>query len=281
MITYPALTDIAVRWRTAGSGVCIILEGETELDDPWFYQQWFGGEARRFTFFPQDGWMKVQEAVAALRATLGPQKVYGIIDRDFEPEVTYPPVPVDGILRTRKYTLENYLLDADGWFNYVQPHTRRTPKPGWNTPAEARATLLELYRRCLPLSAYNWTLKQAQRFDKTASQSLPVYREHPKSLENIDVAAHLAQVQAKMNLVENLPQQYQTRLAKVQAMAPDEWEECVSGKYVLKLLRETFPLWSVKDKAWDSVLSAYMSICYAPPDDLVSLLEIIWQDAHS
>lgn len=282
MTMYPALTDIEVKWRAAGSGLCIIVEGETEQDDPWFYQQWFGGEARRFTFFPQNGWEKVEEAVAALRKTLGPKKVYGIIDRDFEPAVIYPPVPADGILRTTHYTLENYLLKPECWFNYVQSHTLRAPQPGWITLTEAQATLLELYRQCLPLSAYNWTLRQARRLNEVAFRLLPAkdqqYREHPKSLADIDVLAKLAKIQTDLGLVDNLPLLYQTRLAQLQAMATDEWPQFISGKYVLKMLRDTFP---IRPVAWDNVLSAYMSICHVPPADLVSLLEIIWQDAHS
>ena len=44
MAGYPTFTEIEVAWRASGSGLCIIVEGETELQDPWFYQQWFGGE---------------------------------------------------------------------------------------------------------------------------------------------------------------------------------------------------------------------------------------------
>jgi hypothetical protein len=284
MAGYPSLTDIEVKWRTSGSGVCLIVEGETNLDDPWFYQQWFGSEARRFTFFAQDGWVKVQEAVAALRITLGSKKVYGIIDRDFEPTVTYPPVPANGIVRTQRYTLENYLLNEECWFKYVQPHTQRMPKPGWSTLEETRTTLLNLYRRCLPLSAYNWTLREARQLNEAAFKALPVndqqYREHPKAIENVDVSAHLTRLQAAMGLAEDLPPMYQARLAQLQTMTPDEWAELVSGKYVLKVLKETFPLRLGSDKAWDDVLAAYTFICRAPPDDLVTLLEIIWQDAH-
>ncbi len=284
MTDYPSLTDIEVKWRTSGSGVCLIVKGESELDDPWFYQQWFGSEARRFTFFAQDGWVKVQEAVAALRTTLGSKKVYGIIDRDFEPTVTYPPVPANGIVRTKRYTLENYLLNEECWFNYVQPYTWRTPKPGWDTLDNARATLFDLYRRCLPLSAYNWTLREVRHLNEAAFKALPVnvqqYREHPKAIENVDVSAHLARLQAAVGSSEDLPQMYQARLAQLQAMTLDEWAEFVSGKYVLKVLKETFPLRLGSDKAWDDVLSAYMSICHTPPGDLVTLLEIIWQDAH-
>ena len=101
-----SLTDIEAKWRAAGSGVCVIVEGETEQDDPWYYNKWFSDLAREVTFFHQDGWLQVVTAVAQLRQLLGEKKVYGIIDRDFETPV-YAPFPPDGLVRTQKYTLEN------------------------------------------------------------------------------------------------------------------------------------------------------------------------------
>ena len=106
---YPTPTEIEIKWRKSGSGVCVIVEGETDLEDAWFYNQWFGDQAKQVTFFPQNGWTEVINAVAVLRTTLGDKSVYGIIDRDFSPRTTYPPIPDDGILRTPKCTLENYL----------------------------------------------------------------------------------------------------------------------------------------------------------------------------
>jgi hypothetical protein len=285
MTGYPTLTDIEVRWRAASDGLCIITEGETELDDPWFYQQWFGGDARHFTFFPQDGWEKVQDAVAVLRSTLGTKKVYGIIDRDFEPAVNYATVPADGILRTAKYTLENYLLDPGCWFNYIQMHARRVPKPGWMTIAETEATIANLYRRCLPLSAFNWTLRVARGLTAAAFKALPIndqtYREHPQALSNIDICAHFARLQAQLSLVENLPQMYTNRLRQLEAVAFGEWEQQVSGKYVLVQLRESFPIRPGDKKAWYDMQSAYLFNCPTPPTDLTNLLELIGQDAHS
>ena len=175
MTGYPSLTDIAVKWRTFGTCMSPIVEGESELDDPWFHQRWFGSEARRFRFFPQDGWEQVKKAVDALRITLGSKKVYGIIDRDFEPTVTYLPVPTYGILRTTKYTLAKLPLRiAECWVHYVQPHTRRTSKHGWNTLEAARAALFDLCRLCLPLSAYNWTIREARHLNDIAFKASPV-----------------------------------------------------------------------------------------------------------
>lgn len=283
MIGYPTLTDIEVNWRAAGSGLCLIVEGETDQDDPWFYQHWFGAESRRFTFFPQDGWEKVQTAVATLRAALGRRKVYGLIDRDFESVPAYPPLPPDGVVHTAKYTLENYLLDAECWFNTVHPFTLRQAKPGWNTLAETQTTVAELYRQCLSLSAYNWALRQARTANPAAFATLPErereYREHPKGLP-ADAVATLRALQTCLGLADDLGQAYLDRLTWLQRQPFAEWEQLVSGKYVLKLLHETFPLRLSGQQAWDDMLGAYMRVCYTPPPDLVTLLETIWQDAH-
>jgi hypothetical protein len=167
MNSFPTLTDIEIAWRKSKTGVCVIVEGQTDLDDPWFYNQWFGGDARRFTFFPQDGWEKVIEAVTQLRLTVGQHHVYGIVDRDFEPNLSYVPFPSNGILRTRKYTLENYLLNPAYWYEYIRPFTTRYPKPEWDSIDKVRQRIEEYYRMCLPLSAYNWTLQQASSQNST------------------------------------------------------------------------------------------------------------------
>lgn len=281
MTDYPTLTKIEAEWRAAKSGLCLIVEGETDQADPWFYQRWFGAASRRFTFFPQDGWEKVQTAVSALRASLGRRKVYGLIDRDFEPAPSYPPLPPDGVVRTAKYTLENYLLDAECWFNTVHPFTLRQAKPGWNTLAETQTTIAELYRQCLSLSAYNWVLRQARTANPVGFATLPdrEYREHPRGLP-ADTVGTLRAVQTHLGLTDDLGQLYLDRLAWLQDQPFTEWEQLVSGKYVLKLLRETFPLGLSGRQAWDDMLGAYMRECYEPPPDLVTLLEAIWQDAQ-
>lgn len=288
MAGYPTLTDIEVAWRAAGSGLCVIVEGETDLDDPWFYQQWFGNDARRFTFFPQDGWEKVEQAVAALRTTLGAKKVYGIRDRDFAPLIAGQPF-LDflgfGICLSLKYTLENYLLDPECWFNLIRPYAQRAPKPGWNSLAEVQATLTDLYRQSLPLSAYNWTLMKARRSNQVAFAAMPEkdrkYKEHPKALVSLDVPAHLRNLQAQMGLPDDLGQMYIDRLAWLQGLSFSEWEEAVSGKYVLRVLQENFPLKLSGQRAWDDMLGAYMNQCPDPPDDLKNILDLIWEDSQS
>jgi hypothetical protein len=283
-MVYPTLSEIEVKWRASGSGVCVIVEGETELEDAWFYNTWFGDRARQVTFFPQDGWERVITAVASLRNGLGAKKVYGIIDRDFV-DPTYDPFPANGILRTHKYTLENYLLDPQCWFEIVYPFTRREPKPGWSTEAEVQATIESLYRECIPISAYNWTLRQARTLDYAAFTYLPdkerAYARHPKALENWgDVPAHLRDIQARMGLPDDLGRLYADRLAAWQSLSLADLEKVVTGKAVLTLLRERFPLRLSGSRAWDDMLGAYVNTCPDPPADLKTLVDLILGDAH-
>ncbi len=283
---YPALSVIEARWRASGSGVCVIVEGETDLDDPWFYNRWFGDRAREITFFPQDGVEQVAEAVRQLRASLGDRCVYGILDRDFEPDVVHQPFPADGLVRTLKYTLENYLLDAGCWFRYIGPHTQRRPRPGWQSVQDVQARIEDMYRVCLPLSAYNWTLRHAHGLDEAAFANLRDadrrYKVHPTALQNIgDVPTHLRSIRAQMNMSDDLGRLYSDRLADLQNMPLGELEQVVSGKYVLTQLREGFPIPLINNRnAWDDVLSAYMSFCVGPPADLATLISLILQDAQ-
>ncbi len=287
MPAYPTLNDIEVRWRTTGSGVCVIVEGETERDDPWFFQRWFGDRARDVTFFPRDGWELVIQSVTDLRAraALGVKKVYGIVDRDFEIPV-YSPFPTDGILRLRKYTLENYLLDPGIWFAVVQPFLQRNPKPGWRTEAEIQTTIETLYRDCIPLAAYNWTLHTAQCQNPNAiyqsSANDWAYAAHPQTLrEWNDIPARLQALQARAGISENLAQLYTNRLTALQSEPIDQLETFVTGKVVLKLLREAFPLRVSGKPMWDSILGAYMHYCLVPPPDLSKLVDVILENAHA
>jgi hypothetical protein len=286
MSSYPTVTDIEMRWRAAGSGVCVIVEGQTELDDAWFYNRWFGDRAREITFFPQNGWERVVDAVAELRLSLGPKAVYGIIDRDFEVVAGADPFPAAGVVRTRKYTLENYLLEAECWFRWVEPYTLRSPKRGWQSVSEVQDTILDLYRLCLPLSAFNWSLRQARLVNPTDFAALPTseneYRVHPKALASLrDAAGFLRDLGCRLALPDDLGEMYQDRLAFLQGAAFDQLEELVSGKYVHHLLSEQFPLRLSGKQSWDDVLSAYISRCPAPPADLADLVTRILADARS
>lgn len=286
MSSYPTITEIEIKWRKSGRGICIIVEGETEMDDPWFYQQWFGGLSKQITFFPQNGWERVVDAVSTLRPKLGVKRVYGIIDRDFAPTVTYDPFPTDGLLRTAKYTLENYLLDPQYWFAALRPLMLRSPKPGWNSAAEIQRTIETLYEECIPLSAYNWTLQQARAQDSVAFSALPEnerrFFHHPMAIRNLgDVPAHLQKLQAHIGITADVGQLYLDRLADWQAMSLPQQEEVISGKYVFKRFQEILPIKIAGRQAKkDAMLSAYMYQCAKPPKNLEEIINLILKHAH-
>lgn len=283
MSAYQTPTEI-LRWLSPAA-VCVVVEGESDAEDPLFYKHWFDNLAAQVQFLPQDGCGKVQEAVIELRQRLSPKQVYGIVDRDFAPAVNYPPFPADGILHTRLYTLENYLLDPDCWAAYFRQYTAKHSIPGWNNRAEIALTITELYRECLPLSAYNWTLRQARDTDYTAFKSLPetlrVYKEHPQALINLgNVASTLRHIQVQMRISLALDDLYQERLTALQSWSLSEWEEVVSGKYVLNLLRERSP---IHYSRWDwkkYILGAYLDKCLDPHPDLSNLIAFILADTQ-
>jgi hypothetical protein len=167
----------------AGLGKLVIVEGETEEDDPYFYGRWFGDLARELTFIPQNGHEKVLKAVQDLRARLSPaREVYGIRDRDFSDDSAWQAqansIPADGVLFTRWYTLENYLLEPEGWFRVVSAMHRRPPGP-WDTEAAVAAQIADAYRECLPLAAWNFVVRsECQRLPKAGLRHV----EHPKAL---------------------------------------------------------------------------------------------------
>ncbi|HHW86154.1 MAG TPA: DUF4435 domain-containing protein [Chloroflexi bacterium] len=279
MSRYPSLTDIEIRWRSAG-GVCVIVEGETEQDDVWFYNHWFGHLARQVTFFAQDGWGAVVTAVTELRQRYGNDNVFGIVDRDFEPVVVVDPLPSDGILRTSKYTLENYLLNPDCWEAVVRPKLQRDPVAGWMSRTEIEATLKSYYMECLQLSAFNWVLRTIRVQMPNLFVQLPLaeqrYREHHDSLRHVgDVYTHWQRVQTSIGATDDLADLYQQRLTALQRMSTEQLAEVVSGKYVFNLLRNNFPVRYHGRKAWDSLLSEYLYHCPDAPHDIAALVNVI------
>lgn len=285
MSGFPTTDVIATAWRKSGAGICVLVEGETERDDAWYYSFWFGNRVREVTFFPQDGWEQVAVGVQTLRRSLGEKRVYGIIDRDFESPPTYPPVPANGILRTRKFATENYLLSPDCWFQCIEPYLLRSTRPEWASRDQVSAKIDALYHECLPITGYNWTLREARRIDFNAFRRLAESdrkdRVHPDQLLSRNPAADLNGIAATMAIVDDLGAIYQERLAYLQTCDPATLEELVNGKFVMKRLRQSFPLQPLQAKTWDDMLSSYVFRCPHPPSDLAALVDAIVADAHT
>lgn len=284
MSEFPSVEIIETAWQASGADICILVEGETELDDVWYYRQWFGDRSRTLTFFPQNGWEQVRRGVETLRRQLGHLQVYGIIDRDFEPVATTITVPADHILRTRRYALENHLLDPDCWYKCVAQFQLRSPRPAWASPELVREHITALYRKCLPMTAYNWALREARQVDHQAFSGLPdkkrTHLTDPEQLDGRDPVADLHEVAALMSISTNLGDIYNDKLAHLHTCDLPKLEEFVNGKSVIKLFRQSFPIQPLKIKAWNDMLSAYIYHCPQPPTDLGTLIEVIIRDAQ-
>lgn len=259
----------------AGLGKLVIVEGETDDDDPYFYGRWFGDLARELTFIPQNGHEKVLKAVQDLRTRLSPaREVYGIRDRDFSDDSAWQAqanaIPTDGVLFTRWYTLENYLLVPDGWFKVVTAMHRR-PHEHWDTPHAVAAQIADAYRECLPLAAWNHVVRsECQRLPRDGRRHI----EHPKALPAQPDRA-LAQWGQTRDAPRSLDECYAERLEWLSAASPAELPCWVTGKAVLKILLERIPVDSGPRPAAITLVNIYMSHYPAPSDEHVTLVERI------
>lgn len=259
----------------AGAGIIVMVEGETERDDAWFYQQWFGDLAREIRFFPQNGWAKVLTAVRDLREALPRHAIYGIVDRDFTEQAIvdhqFEQCPADGIFRTPYYTLENALLEPAGWLAVVHRFARGAPS-GWGTEDEVAAHLAEAYRRCLPVAAFNRVVHEEHR--RTSHSRTLEYLHHPNAAK--DAAERLRRWGRERECVHDLGDAFEQTLMALDTMQPEAYAARVTGKAVLIALcdrlnaalpRGGIPTEYLKD--------AYLREHPTPPADLVRLIETI------
>lgn len=286
MPQYPIIDDLEVQLRT-GSGIAVLLEGDSYEEDPWFYNEWFGDLAREITFFPQDGWPQVVRAVVELRRRCPDIPIYGIIDRDFaDDSALNADFATQGILRTPLYTLENYLLDAVCWAAVFRFIFRRKPTiPGhWGEPEGVTACITDAYAACLPLAAHNWVIKWGN--DRCAVQAAQtreqdrIYREHSDALRDIDPAEKLRTWGQQLGSPEDLGNMYRQRLAELEQADFATWQAHVSGKYVLHALHQTFPR-ANGQFALSHYLNLYMERCTQAPPDLTHIIDRIINHAHA
>jgi hypothetical protein len=282
MNSYPSIDKLEVTLET-GQGVAIILEGETEDDDPWYFQQWFGGLAKEVAFFPQDGWFQVTQAVAELRRRVPGIPVYGIIDRDFcDDSALDTDFETAGILRTPRYALENYLLEPEGWAAVFRLMVRNpADSRGWNEPAQVRGFIEDAYRNCLPLSAHNSIVQSvtAQQANSAGFQARK-YLDDCQSFSPRNCDAVLASLRdwgTRLGSADDLAERFEQKLQSLQQSSFAEWETQVHGRYVLKDVHSRFPKrpFPLKD-----YLSLYMDRYSVPPPDLDSLVERILEHAQ-
>jgi hypothetical protein len=279
---YLAVDELEVTVR-AGRGVAVLLEGESAEEDPWFYGQWFGDRARQVTFFPQDGWSRVIEAVAELRWRCPDVPVYGIIDRDFaEDEALEADFANHGILRTPRYALENYLLDAECWaavFGLIFRRKGGAPQ-GWDQPEAVQGQIEAAYRACLDLAAHNFVVKYGWvNYPELARQTPEQdrsYRDHPAAFRVVSPSDRLASWGLQMGCPEDLGARFRAQRATLETAGLGDWQKAVSGKYVLHVLQGRFPLLPGAGRfGLSHYLNLYVDRCPRPPPDLVRILDRI------
>lgn len=256
---------------TSGQGAIVIVEGETEQEDAFFYNRWFGSSGREVTFFAQNGWQRVQSAVAELQRQLpSHRRVFGITDRDFAPASPIPsqgsPASSGSIFRTPYYTVENYLLDPAGWLAVVRALERTTP-PGWSSTAEIAAHIDAAYKQCMEVAAFNNTVRMES--DRLPQNTIE-YKRHPKSVRaGISLAQELQLWGQQRNTPEPLDDLFTNRLAYIQSLPSAQWPIWISGKIVLKVFLEGFP---VKSIPHERLKTLYISQWPDPHPDLAAMV---------
>jgi len=283
---YPLVDELEVTIR-AGRGVAIIVEGQSPEEDPWFYDQWFGDRARQVTFFPQDGWLRVIEAVAELRRRCPDVPVYGIIDRDFsEDKALDADFATLGILRTSSYTLENYLLDPTCWAAVFRLIFRRHggAPDGWDQAERVQEHIETACRSCLDLIAYNRVIKYVgdsyRELAQATAEGDREYLHHPDAFTKIGPVARLAAWGQQMGCLEDLGARFHEHRAALETAGVADWRKVVSGKYVLHVLQRRFPLLPGAGKfGLSHYLNLYLDRCPDPPADLTRIVERIIADA--
>jgi hypothetical protein len=283
---YPLVDELEVMIRV-GRGVAVVVEGQSAEEDPWFYGQWFGDRARLVTFFPQDGWTRVIEAVAELRRRCPDVPVYGIIDRDFaEDEALDADFATLGILRTQSYTLENYLLDAACWAAVFRLIFRRQggAPDGWDQTERVQAHIEAAYRSCLDLTAYNRVIKTVgeryRELAQTTAEGDREYQHHPDAFRKIGPAARLATWGQKMGCPEDLGARFHEYRSALETASVADLQKMVSGKHVLQVLQGRFPLLPRAGRFGSShYLNLYLDRCPDPPADLIHIIDRIVADA--
>lgn len=287
MRAFPSIDELEIE-LLAGQGIAIIVEGDSYAEDPFFYGQWFGDRARDVTFFPQDGWAQVIRAVAELRQRCSAVPIYGIIDRDFcEANALDADFETKGILRTRQYTLENYLLDPNGWAKVFQFIFRAHPggAKGWDDVGVLPLFINQAFGECFVLSAHNRAIKFGN--DNFADQAVLTpeksrcYLEVAHALEKDRAVQKLQGWGEQLGAGAKLIEIFEEHLATLNQADLSHWQQHISGKYVLDWLHRRFPKRPGAGQFdLKHYLNEYLRACPEPPPEITELINRIVQHAR-
>ncbi|MCP3059786.1 DUF4435 domain-containing protein [Myxococcus sp. K38C18041901] len=253
----------------AGRGVIVMVEGETPQHDPFFYKRWFDARAREISFFPQNGWSKVVLAVTELRAQLPARPIFGIIDRDFADDAVLQTqataLPADGVFRTGLCTLENYLLVPSGWLRVVNLLYRNSPPVDWSSEADITKRIVDAYRRCVPLAAFNMTV--AKEYERLPQDGIS-YKMHPDAV--VAPEGELKTWGLSRSPPLPLEQVFLSNLQKIQSAPQSELEKWVTGKAALKVFLQSMP--PKARVSHDHLVSLYLDGYPTPPSEIHALV---------
>lgn len=267
IITLDALLE-AVR---AGTGAQVVVEGQTERDDPWYYRRWFGALGSEVSFIHYDGCTRVKRAVAYLREREPGRPIFGIVDRDFttadETDADDPLEP--SLFRTGLYTLENYFLaDIVPYSQILDILTAGHPPPGWASPEDIRARIQDAYRISLPVAAWNRVVHDECRRTGSRADS-PKFHIHHNAVTDqaLDALDQWGRSRAAPMSLRDI---YANNLARLSA-APDTWPEQVTGKAVFVRFAEKFP----ELRSDLKLRRLYIGQQPPPPPDLAAIVDRI------
>jgi hypothetical protein len=210
--------------------------------------------------------------------------VYGIIDRDFcEDHELDAEFESRGILRTPRYTLENYLLDPACWATVFNRIFRGNPTAarGWDDEQRVTNFISDAYRDCLALTAHNWVVGEITA--KYASPTTPPrkYLTNHGAVKDLEaVLQSLVNWGVNVGASEDPRKLFDDKLSQLKNATMETHSQRVSGKYVLERLLDMSP--RTRNKIHfplDHYLELYIESCSTPPADLVNLIERIIKHA--
>ena len=145
---------------------------------------------------------------------------------------------------------------------------RSQPPAGWTSTPDVQAKIDDAYRRCLDLTAFNYTVRQEYDRLPHAGEGIE-YKKHPKQLINIDPAVELRDWGARRGAPTTLDQEYQRHRAMLSSLPQAEWPTWITGKVVLKVFLEDFPHKSIPHETLKSI---YIDKHPSPHAELVALV---------
>jgi hypothetical protein len=224
----------------SGSGLAVVIEGVDDGDDEWVYSQWFAELSHLITFYPQDGYSRVVDAVEKLQKGRQNGSVLGIIDRDFATELEikaqFEPDYSGHVYRTNRYTLENYLLEPQGWLEIASLFWRSNLPKGYRDLEECTKTIDDIFRSFIPAAAYNWMVWDINQYYN------PSFSLEYKNIPNLNpekLYQNLLIYCQRQGLPN--PDEYFLRV-ELLSTKKELWHQKISGKMIFYHLIKTFPV---------------------------------------